>query len=234
MNLLLRYFFPYFIQLLLQEPLRSHKLYMFFPPTGDVVDHNDSSKDLVKMQFQAVLAEYNDLRDEVKRRIDHRTHISYFVIAVILSISGLYIASGNLLLVVLIPSVLIYWLFIISSSYAHHLDIVTYIREEIEGKKLPQLIREFNGKGWIAWETYYFDRKKIYSSRFIVYISLGWTVYAVCGILIHNSVIRENMSQSLPVLYWVGYGIPILYFSYICWKYYKKRKNPKRSKKRRR
>jgi hypothetical protein len=31
---------------------------MFFPLTGDVAAHDDSSKDLVKMQFQAVLAEY--------------------------------------------------------------------------------------------------------------------------------------------------------------------------------
>lgn len=182
-------------------------------------------KDLTEMQLKAVLTEYNDLRDEVKRRIDHRTHISYFVMTVILGTFGFYITSENPLVVVLIPSIVIYWLFIMSSSYFHHLDIVTYIRRRIEEKKLPELIgRNNDGEGWINWETYYFNEKKVYSSRFIVYILLSWAVYVMCGIIIHM-----NMSQSLSILYWILYGHFQIYFSYKCYKYYEKRKSDKNS-----
>ena len=180
----------------------------------------ESEKDLRKLQLKAVLTEYNDLRDEVKRRIDHRTHISYFVITVILGTLGLYITSENPLVVVIIPPIVMYWLFIIDSSYSHHLDITEYIRKRIEEKKLPELIEKFNDEeGWINWETHYFNEKKTYSSRFMVYVLLSWIVYVICGLIIH-----KNISQTLFLLYWIFYGHLAIYFSFKCWQYYKKRK----------
>lgn len=163
-----------------------------------------SEEDLKPLQLKAVLAEYNDLRDEAKRRIDHRTHISYFVITVMVGIFGLYITSENPLVVVLIPVIVAYWLFIITSSYFHHVDITEYIREKIEKEKLPLVIGKFNKEGWINWETYYFTEKKIHSSRFIIYILLMGAVYAICGIILY-----VNMSQNSSLLYWV------LYYAYL-------------------
>ena len=179
---------------------------------------------LKKMRLEAVLAEYNDLRDEAKRRIDHRTHISYFVITIILGAFGLYITSKNPWVLILIPSIVMYWLFIIDSSYFHHLDIVRYIREKIEGEKLPLLIGKANDKeGWLNWETYYFDKKKVHSSRFRIYIFLGWIILLICGLIFLYIIL-----QSLPLLYlipygvyWILYGLPMRHF-YLRYKEYQK------------
>lgn len=177
------------------------------------------------LQLKAVLAEYNDLRDEIKRRIDHRTHISYFVITAIVGIFGLYITSKNPFVVVLIPLIMAYWLFIITSSYLHHADITDYIREKIEKEKLPLLIGKVKKESWIMWETYYLKEKKISSSRFKVYILLTWVVYAIC-----SGILYINMPQNSPLLYWILYDAYLIflvvsaaYFYLKCREYYKRR-----------
>jgi hypothetical protein len=180
--------------------------------------NNESDKELRELRLEAVLAEYNDLRDEIKRRIDQRTHISYFMVAIILVALGLYVTSDNALILVFIPSVLIYWLFIIDSSYSAHLSIIGYIREKIEAKKLPLLIGKVDDEeGWIYWETDYFKtKKKRYSQRFRVYIIFSWLIYILCGAMIYKTV-----SIFLFLLYWVIYGVFIVYLSHKCREYYK-------------
>jgi hypothetical protein len=176
---------------------------------------NDPEK-LRGLRLKAVLMEYDDLRDEIKRRVDQRTHISYFAIAIILVALGLYTKSENSLILVFVPSALIYWLFIIDSSYSAHLNIISYIREKIEGKKLPLLIGRVDDEGWIYWETdYYKNKKQRYSQRFRVYLIFSWFIYVICG-----SVLYNNVSTFLFLLYWIMYGIFIVHFSCKCWRYY--------------
>lgn len=182
----------------------------------------NQSEKLRELRVKAVLAEYNDLRDEIKRRVDQRTHISYFVIAIMVGVLGLYVTSKNPLILVLVPSVLMYWLSIIDSSYSHNKELTKYIREKIEAKKLPSLIGKVNDReGWIYWETYYSQddkkgySKKRYSSRYKVYIISSWFVYIICGLAIHG-----NVSETLFLLYWGFYGVLMTYFSCKCLKYY--------------
>lgn len=197
------------------------KSYKFLHLVSDVTNSNKSEK-LRELRVKAVLAEYNDLRDEIKRRVDQRTHISYFVIAIMVGVLGLYVTSENPLVLVLAPSVLMYWLSIIDSSYSHNKELTEYIRERIEGKKLPSLIGRTNDKqGWISWETYYsrddkkrYSRKR-YSSRYKVYIISSWFIYIICGLAIHG-----NVSEILIVFYLDFYGSFMTYFSCKCWEYY--------------
>ena len=186
------------------------------------MDNTASEEELKDLQLQAVLAEYNDLRDEIKRRIDQRTHISYFVIAIILCIFGLYVKSNNPMILVFTPLALIYWLFIVDSSYSVHLNIIGYIRDKIEGIKLPMLIGKVDAKeGWINWETYYFeDKKKRCSGIFKVFVIFSWLIYIICGIIITCDMIITKPSITLFLLYWIVYGIFMIYFSYKCWRYY--------------
>ena len=189
---------------------------MFLSPVSDVTNSNKSEK-LRELRVKAVLAEYNDLRDSIKRRVDQRTHISYFVIAIMVGVLGLYVTSENPLILVLAPSVLMYWLSIIDSSYSHNKELTKYIREEIEVKKLPLLIGKVNyEEGWINWETYYSkDDKKRYSSRFKVYVISSWFICVTCGLAIYG-----NVSETLFLLYWSFYGVFMTYFSCKCLKYY--------------
>lgn len=174
---------------------------------------NTKAEELRKLRLKAVLLEYEDLRDEIKRRMDHRTYISYVVIAMTLGALGLYVTSENPLILVFIPSILIYWLSFVDSSYSHHLVITKYIREKIEGMKLPSLIGKANDEeGWIDWEAYYFrDKKRRYISRFKIYVVFSWVIYAICGLEIHKDV-----PGILFLLYWIVYGAFMLYFSYKC------------------
>lgn len=179
----------------------------------------ESKSELRELQLKAVLHEYDDLRDEIKRRIDQRTHISYFAVFLMLGTLGLYFTSKNPLILVFVPLILIYWLFMIDSSYSTHLDIVWYIREKIEGLKLPLLIGRVDGEeGWIYWETNYFkDNEKRYSQRFKIYIIFSGIIYVICGLMIY-----KNLERTLFWMYWIVYGVLLLYFSRKCWRYYAK------------
>ena len=184
-----------------------------------------SEETMRTLQLKAVLAEYNDLRDEIKRRIDHRTHISYFVIAVVVGICGLYITSKTPVVVVVIPFVVAYWLFIITSSYFHHADITEYIRKKIEGEKLPLLIGKAKKESWIMWETYYFNENKIGFSRFIIYVILYLIVYIGCGFIIYINIPQNPffLQWHLFGAYCILFSVPLMYFSLKCWEYYKRR-----------
>lgn len=176
-----------------------------------MTDSNKSEK-LRELQVKAVFAEYNDLRDEIKRRVDQRTHISYFVIAMMVGVLGLYATSENPYVLLFAPSILLYWLSIIDSSYSHNKELTEYIRKEIEGEKLPSLI----GESWINWETYYSEEpKRRFSSRYKVYIISSWFIYIICGLAIHG-----NVSEILFVFYLDFYGSLMTYFSCKCWEYY--------------
>lgn len=176
----------------------------------------EKTRDLRKLRLDAVLLEYEDLRDEIKRRMDQRTYISYFAIAMTIGALGLYGTSNNPYILVATPLILIYWLFFIDSSYSHHSVIMRYIREKIEGVKLPLLIGKVNGKeGWIYWETYYAeDRERRYSSRFWIYIVSSWIIFVICGLVIYGDVPEKYL-----LLYWIGYGAVMIHFSFNCWIY---------------
>lgn len=185
--------------------------------------------DKTELQLQAVLLEYEDLRDEIKKRMDQRTHISYFVIAMTSGALGLYVSLREPLILVFTPSILIYWLLIIDSSYTHHREIIQYIREKIEGMKLPMLIeRASDEDGWIYWETYYSkDRKRRYSSRFKIYVALSWIIYILCG----SVLIYEDVHRILLFSYGIVYGSFLVWIFYKCLIYVgfiKKKKKKKR------
>ena len=201
------------------------KLYIVFSLRKDVTDKSE-------MQLQAVLLEYEDLRDEIKKRMDQRTHISYFVIAMTSGALGLYMSLREPLILVFTPLILIYWLLIIDSSYTHHREIIQYIREKIEGMKLPMLIEKASDEeGWIYWETYYSkDRKRRYSSRFKIYVALSWIIYILCGLVL----IYENVHRIFLFSYWIVYSSLLVWVSYKCLIYTGVVKKKKKNKKRRR
>jgi hypothetical protein len=108
-----------------------------------------------KEKLDAVLSEYNDLRDEIKRRIDQRTQITGLMVTIDGTLAGFAIYTGNLFILGLIPFVSVFCLLNIKSSYIIHKRLTRYIREIIECQKLRRNIFKGSNKLWISWETFY-------------------------------------------------------------------------------
>jgi hypothetical protein len=55
--------------------------------------------------LDAVIAEYEDLRDEIKRRIDQRMHITELMITIVSTIAGFAVHTGNWIILGVLPFV---------------------------------------------------------------------------------------------------------------------------------
>jgi len=131
----------------------------------------------------AVLAEYNDLRDEIKRRIDQRTRITELMITIDVTIAGVALYTGNVFILGIMPFISAFCIVNIKTTYLTHRRLTRYIREIIEGQKLPYI---FDGSSrlWISWETFF--RQKLSSphrqraSRRRMFIMFELCISVVC------------------------------------------------------
>jgi hypothetical protein len=122
-------------------------------------------------QLKAVLAEYNDCREEIKIRIQQRTRMTEFYIVGLAAIAGFAIQSRNYCIMVVAPAYAVFIYSMIIGTYFYTDSLGNYIREEIELKKIPYILGKlpqmvFVGEetslewktGWLAWETNFFER----------------------------------------------------------------------------
>lgn len=97
-----------------------------------------------------------DIRDEIKRRIEQRDKFSIqltFSLGAIVAVSFSTTGFGKVLIAA--PLVSIYFTMLIIYSYRLHDLLAAYLREEIE----PKLARLCGTSLEIEWETYYKDKK---------------------------------------------------------------------------
>jgi len=102
-----------------------------------------------------------DVRDEVKRRIEQRDKYSIqlsLALAALLAVS--FSTTGFRAVLIAAPLVSIYFTVLILYSYRIHHVLAKYLREEIE----PELARLYGTPLKKEWETYYYwedyDKKK--------------------------------------------------------------------------
>jgi len=123
-------------------------------------------------KLQAIISEYQALREEIQRRSTDQMHC---VVASIVSVGALIslIAQNPLKyspVLIVIPWILavfgIIWL-----DYNRSIFLLgQYIRDEIEGKKLPALLESSEIK-WIGWQHYISEkREKWQLPSYIVFI----------------------------------------------------------------
>lgn len=140
-----------------------------------------------KMKLDAVFEEYKDLRDEIKRRIDQRSQITQLMITFDGTLAGFALYTGNLFILGLVPFVSAFFLHITKASYVIHRRLTRYIREIIEGQKLPNIFKDSDNL-WISWETFYmkrisnFERQK--GARRPIYDIFQLSVFIVCSFVI--------------------------------------------------
>ena len=119
-------------------------------------------------RLKAVLAEYNDCREEIRIRIQQRTRMTEFYIVGVSAIVGLAIQSQNFFLMLVAPAYAIFIYAMLIGTYFYTDSLAHYIREEIELKKIPHILgnvpqMDFQGNtpilrwqtGWLGWETNY-------------------------------------------------------------------------------
>lgn len=95
-----------------------------------------------------------DVRDEVKRRIEQRDKYSIqMTIALGALVAISFSTTGLRMILVAVPLVSIYFTVLILYSYKIHRLLAQYLREEVE----PELARLCGTAGDKEWETYYLE-----------------------------------------------------------------------------
>ncbi|UCH57220.1 MAG: hypothetical protein JSV18_07780 [Candidatus Bathyarchaeota archaeon] len=132
-----------------------------------MVEHNDVSKrktlreseNSLDRKLQAVLAEYNDCRNEIKLRIQQRTQLTQFYIVGIVALIGYALQVANSLVWLIASGYAVFMYTMILGTYFYTDSLAQYIREEIEATKIPYILGEVPKMGSAAtqklldWET---------------------------------------------------------------------------------
>jgi hypothetical protein len=171
------------------------------------------SEDEKKKELDAVLIEYDDLRDEIKRRIDQRTHITELMITIDGTLAGFAVYTGNWFILGIIPFVSAFCLLNIKASYIIHRRLTRYVSEIIEKQKLP-LIFGGSDKLWISWETFYrkrlSDPQRQQGTRRPMYDMFELAIFIVCAASVilysfHQLDFRIAISVSVAYVI-IGFG----------------------------
>lgn len=147
-----------------------------------------------QLELSIVVEEWKDLRDEIKRRIDQRTVITGFMVTLVSALLSAAIVSGNFYIVGIIPFAAEYCLYHVKATYYIHRLLTTYVREEIENRKMNAIFPDSKVQ-WLSWETYYknkvSDKEKQRASRRRFYNLFALGLYLGCGIVFSAYAFRS-------------------------------------------
>lgn len=178
-------------------------------------------------KLKAVLAEYNDCREEIKIRIQQRTRMTQFYIVGVSAIAGLAIQSGNFFVMLVAPAYAIFIYAMFADTYFYSDSLTHYIREEIELKKIPEIlgpVPEMHFKGtkkvtykwqthWLGWETNYSEvlSKEHPLSRKKILRLFTWGVIIVSSFSIAYGLLLLESSLYIliviPLVTLIAYGV---------------------------
>jgi hypothetical protein len=166
-----------------------------------------------ELQLRAVIEEWKDLRDEVKRRVDQRTVITQFMVTLVSALLTAAVVSGNFYVIGIIPFASAYCLYHVKATYFIHHWLVTYIREQIEDGKMGRIFPNSEVR-WLSWETYYKTEvskiEKERASRRRFYNLFEFSLYLGCGLAFSAySVLNLPIwpSVALTAMFWfLGLG----------------------------
>jgi hypothetical protein len=191
------------------------------PPVSQAVPPVDD----VALKLQAVIAEYSSLRDEISDRSRDQlvcVTASLVGIGALLStvatdpvkFSGLLVVAPWLLAV----------FGILWCDYAHGIHLAAmYIRDEIEQKKLPQLLGGATCSHTIGWETYLQTKRD--TTKLLGYINvvlpLLYFVLPSVVVIIAYFLLRFRGDTALPLALeysFVGLGVFLLAALLFSWR----------------
>jgi hypothetical protein len=136
-----------------------------------------------------------DVRDEVKRRIEQRDKYSIQLsLALTALVAVSFSTTGLRAVLIAAPLVSIYFTVLILYSYRVHHVLAKYLREEIE----PELARLYGTPRDKEWETYYAKQKHVVPGirqQFFLYALWGVTVLSLLYLWL-----MERNSLGIPVL----------------------------------
>ena len=180
-------------------------------------------------KLKAVLAEYNDCREEIKIRIQQRTRMTQFYIVGVSAIAGLAIQSGNFFVMLVAPAYAIFIYAMFADTYFYTDSLAHYIMEEIELKKIPKILgpvpkMDFKGTEknktpyewqthWLGWETNYSEvlSKEHPLSRKKILHLFTWGVIIVSSFSIaYGLLLLESSLYRLiviPLVTLIVYGV---------------------------
>lgn len=188
-------------------------------------------------RLRAVLAEYDDCRSEITLRIQQRTQMTQYYLVGIFALIGYAIQTSNGLVWLIASAYAVFTYTLILGTYFYSAWLSSYIREEIELKKIPYILGEmpditsvygdkkYNWETrWLGWETNY---EKIVRKRNILrrkdilrYFTLG--VVCISSFCFLNSLILQQLDI------WVSIGLAfgvMIFFGSISELVYRELKN---------
>ena len=183
--------------------------------------------DSLDRKLQAVLAEYNDCRSEIKLRIQERTRMTEFYIVGIVAIAGYAIQTRNYFLMLIASAYAVFIYAMIVGTYFYTDSLAHYVREEIESKKIPHilgeapqlpLVKESVMKwktAWLGWETNFEEcvrRSNPISRRRVLHL-FSWGIISISSISLGYGLILAKIDTplvvSLALIVLLAYGLII-------------------------
>ncbi len=174
-------------------------------------------KNINELRLQAVLAEYEDLRDEIKRRIIGREALFVALMTALGVTVAFILQTRSYYYVVILALITLLFIWHILSSYTIHKIITFYIAKFLERRKLASLVgwhdsrKELDRRiGWIDFENFYEDAGLVVGIRVGLYVLFSVSVLILSAVVVQwqtNTGIVEAVHAGMwwvAPLYWVA------------------------------
>jgi hypothetical protein len=170
--------------------------------------NGDTSVDAKAAHWEAVR---QDIRDEIKRRIEQRDKFSYQMALGLGAVFGLSFSSNDLRKVLIAaPLIAVYFTALILYSYEVHKVLARYLREVVEA----QLAQTLGTRSKDEWENWYVSLGKqipgIRSSFFkwVQWLILGITIFVLCFDPC------DPFQPAVLIVAAIAYALPMVYVTF--------------------
>jgi len=177
-----------------------------------------STSDLRELRLKAVLTEYRSLRSEGMKNMEMRARVTMIMVSASGIVGAIAIPYKNPFAFAIIPFLALVWAEIIHHSYSVHVKLERYLREHIEGRKIPSLIDRYsdppNQEGWIHWSS-----QETPAPALLLVVFAVWSAYAV-GVL-GPWLLYGDLVVVRPILLALVYVVQAVLIFRIVIKFYK-------------
>ena len=176
-------------------------------------------------KLQAIISEYRALREEIQRRSTDQMHC---VVASVISVGALIsLVVQNPLkyspVLIVIPWILAVFGIIWLDHNSRIFLLGQYIRDEIEGKKLPVLLKssEIN---WIGWQHYIYEKREEWQLPSYIVFILPFFYFIIPSIVcvIAYVILRSYGTIMVPkTIEWCFLSIAIIFIIILSHSWYR-------------
>jgi hypothetical protein len=171
--------------------------------------HGDTGVNAKAAHWEAVR---QDIRDEIKRRIEQRDKFSYQMAPGLGAVFGLSFSSDSLRKVLIAaPLIAVYFTALILYSYEVHKVLARYLREVVENR-LPQILGTQSEDEWEIW--YVSLGKQIPGIRSSFFKWVQWLILGITILVLYFDLKPGDPFRPALFVVAIAYALPMVYVTF--------------------